>query len=166
MNQKNSDNFVQLVLDKCQDSFFAGSLPRIYHYCDRSPSRLASLAGLGVNLEDPAEFRAHALICSFLAFSRMRQDGTAGLGEALRAVITPYKFARAWLDILLRHTRLENLCNSLAHIVYHHDKGLFSCLSHARLLDELLVFERSSMDIKRKWVMQFCRTGLADNLGE
>ncbi|MDO5537934.1 MAG: type I-E CRISPR-associated protein Cse2/CasB [Desulfovibrionaceae bacterium] len=157
MREMDSASFVRRVIDRCRDRQFAMSLCYTYepYY---HPGCLSSLGSLGVDLNNAAECRACAVICASLARSGMRQDGTAGLGEAIFLSMKDMnpKTAEMRLISVVDGFCLHEVCWALTPVLHTVARNAPGCLCHARLLDELRHFERARDNIRRTWVHDFC----------
>ena len=82
-----SQRFVAAVLARCrEDKGFAARLRRADNP-DTEHYAYGLLVAFGIALERDGERRAHALIGASLSRGKREQDGTLGLGEALRRCV-------------------------------------------------------------------------------
>ncbi|MDO5537622.1 MAG: type I-E CRISPR-associated protein Cse2/CasB, partial [Desulfovibrionaceae bacterium] len=145
----NSDSFVSRVIELCGNPFVAAQLSSAaVPGCSASWGRLQSL---GVNLDDPLQYAAHSLICASVAQSGMHRDGTAGLGKVLRAAnVNVYRFR----SLTTCRSAVE-VCYALHSVFHGFDEKSRLSLSHARLLDELLAFDRNDMRVQTSWAVGY-----------
>lgn len=151
-----SQRFVAAVLARCrEDKGFAARLRRADNP-DTEYYAYGLLVAFGINLEDNRERRAHALIGTSLSRSKREQDGTLGLGKALRNCVESEEQGEARLRRMLACRTQEEACRILRPLL-----SLIAArdipLCHARLLDDLLVFHFD--DARRRiclsWAQEF-----------
>lgn len=151
-----SQRFVAAMLDRCaQDKGFAARLRRADNP-DTEPYAYGILSAFGVNLEQDDERRPFALIGAALSRDKRGQDGSLGLGAALRHCVEDREQGAARLRRLLVCRRQEEACRVLRPLL-----SLLAAkqapLCHARLLDDLLAFpsENARRRIRLRWAQEY-----------
>ncbi|MDQ7007678.1 MAG: type I-E CRISPR-associated protein Cse2/CasB [Acidobacteriota bacterium] len=160
-HRSRGQGFVAFVLQRCQqDTGEAARLRRADNPATEYQS-WATLAAFGVDLEKPWERLPFACVAAALARAKVERDGLHGIGRALAGCYeegNQSDQAGARLRRLLACDSVEEACRILRPLL-----GLIGShgrwpLSHARLLDELLVFHWRAQDIKARWAQDFyCR---------
>ncbi len=154
--QTRSQRFVDAVLARCrEDKGFAARLRRADNP-DTEHYAYGLLVDFGIALERDGERRAHALIGASLSRGKREQDGTLGLGEALRRCVESEEQGEARLRRMLACRTREEACRMLRPLL-----ALIAArdmpLCHARLLDDLLAFhfDDARRRICLRWAQEF-----------
>jgi len=160
-----SEKFVDYVLQRIhnqQDRGFAAKLKK----ADNEATEYQSweLLAPWVNLEHQRERKAYCLVGAHLARSRQRQDGTLGMGAALRRAqkqsnsgeeLEHTPSAARLRRILACHDTLEliDVLRPVLRLLASKEVSI----SHARLLDDILWFHHDAARdrIRSQWAQEF-----------
>lgn len=154
--QTRSQRFVTTILKRCrEDKGFAARLRRADNP-DTEHYAYGLLVAFGIALERDEERRPHALVCASLSRSKCEQDGSLGLGEALRRCVEREEQGEARLRRMLACRTQGEACRMLRPLL-----ALIAArdvpLCHARLLDDLLAFrfDDARRRICLRWAQEF-----------
>ena len=145
--QTRSQRFVAAVLARCrEDKGFAARLRRADNP-DTEYYAYGLLVAFGIALERDGERRAYALIGASLSRGKREQDGTLGLGDALRRCVESEEQGEARLRRMLACRSQEEALLASRNMP----------LCHARLLDDLLAFhfDDARRRICLRWAQEF-----------
>lgn len=154
--QTRARRFVAAVLDRCrEDRGFAARLRRADNP-DTEYYAYGELARFGIALEDDRERRPYAVVGASLSRSGRGQDGSLGLGEALRRCVESEEQGEARLRRMLSCRTTEEACRMLRPLL-----ALVAArdvpLCHAGLLEDLLAFhgDRGRRRVCLRWAQEF-----------
>ncbi|MDM8216682.1 type I-E CRISPR-associated protein Cse2/CasB [Desulfovibrio piger] len=165
--QERARRFVTAILERCrEDKGFAARLRRADNP-DTEHYAYGALASFGIALEDDEERRPHAVIAAGLSRSGREQDGSLGLGEALRRCVESEEQGEARLRRMLACRTTEEVCRMLRPLLSF-IAARDAPLCHARLLDDLLSFrfEDGRRRVCLRWAQEYYGRSASDADGQ
>lgn len=161
--EQQARRFVTAILERCrEDKGFAARLRRADNP-DTEHYAYGVLAGFGIDLENDGERRPYAVIAAGLGRSRRDQDGTLGLGEALRDCVEREDQGESRLRRMLACRTTEELCRMLRPLLtFIAARDVPLC--HARLLDDMLSFrfEEARRRVRLRWAQEYYGRSASD----
>lgn len=154
--QERAGRFVTAILERCrEDRGFAARLRRADNP-DTEHYAYGVLASFNIALEDDRERRPHAVIAASLSRSRLGQDGSLGLGEALRRCVESEEQGEARLRRMLACRSVEEICRMLRPLLTF-IAARDAPLCHARLLEDMLSFrsEEARRRVCLRWAQEY-----------
>lgn len=152
--------FVQFVLKLCQkDKGAAAALRR----ADNPATEYQSweyLAGFHIDLENPFERIPYATIAAAIARAKAGSNGTTGIGQAIASCYddkSGSEQGKARLRRLLACDSVTEVCRILRPIFSLIDSKTTVTIDYAKLLNQLLWFNRDNNRIKAAWATDFYR---------
>jgi CRISPR system Cascade subunit CasB len=118
------------------------------------------LASFGVDIAWENQRLPYCLIAASLARSKVREDGTLSIGQAIAACFEQGNAsdqAKSRLRRVLACSSIDEICRILRTILTLIESKQSIRINYARLLDDLLRFSKDEWqsDIKAKWAKDF-----------
>lgn len=155
-----STNFVNYIIKRCeQDTEASASMRRALNPALEYRS-WNLLIDFGVDMEKPWERSAFTLIGANVAQSKITANGTTPLTQALAQTYhTDIGPAESRLRRLLACRDVYECCRVLKPILKLIQSKANISVDYAQLLNDLLVFNFKSEDVKVRWAMNFYQKG-------
>jgi CRISPR system Cascade subunit CasB len=155
-----ADKFVEFVIGLCQrDKGAAAALRR----ADNPATEYQSweyLAGFNIDLENQFERVPYAAIAAAIGRAKVERNGSAGIGKAIAFCYddkSTSEQAKARLRRLLACDSVGEACRILRPLFSLIDSKAAVTLDYAKLLDQLIWFQRDSNRVKTAWATDFYR---------
>jgi CRISPR system Cascade subunit CasB len=153
-----SENFVESTIRQCLDNNgLAAALKR----ADNPATEYQSweyLAGFSIPIDIESQRLPYATIAAAIARAKAEHNGKVGIGRAIALCYEDGNNsdqAKAKLRRLLACEKLDEVCRILRPLFSLIDAKAGVTLNYARLLSNLLYFEKDSQTIKSRWAQDF-----------
>jgi CRISPR system Cascade subunit CasB len=160
-----SENFVEATIRQClNNNGLAAALKR----ADNPATEYQSweyLAAFSIKLDDDNQRLPYATIAAAIARAKAEHNGKIGIGRAIAFCYEDGNNsdqAKAKLRRLLACEKLDEVCRILRPLFSLIDAKAGVTLNYARLLSNLLYFEKDSQRIKSQWAQDFYRHAAED----
>ena len=150
-----AERFVTHVLKRgAEDTGFMARLRRADNP-DTEYQSYEILSKFGINIENDTERLPFALVGASLARLKPAQDGTAGLGKALKSCFEDGDQADLRLRRLLACDHLSEICRILRPMLTLIGTKKKQALSYSLLLKDLQYFQNNAQVVKRRWAQDY-----------